>query len=238
MKILHCGDIHFRNDLTTEVEKCTNFLVDQAAREQVDLSIVAGDLFDERLHYDSVAFQSAIRFVMQLAHISPVFILKGTISHDGSSLKFLEAVHTRHKVCVMERIGITACADTLIGMNQQDIFELSGKEASPKALIFSLPPVSKAHLLAYGRSDIEEARLDTIDALRSVLQMFQAASSEARALGIPTILVGHLTVTGSTLSTGQRMVGREIELGVGDLRMAGTDLVCLGHIHKARVFRS
>ena len=49
---------------------------------------------------------------------------------------------------------------------------------------------------------------------------------------IPTVLVGHLSVTGATLSTGQQMIGREIELGVGDLRMAKVDLVCLGHIHK------
>ncbi|MCR4288286.1 MAG: hypothetical protein NUW09_09780, partial [Deltaproteobacteria bacterium] len=41
-------------------------------------------------------------------------------------------------------------------------------------------------------------------------------------------------VTGASLSTGQQMVGREIELGVGDLRMAQADLVCLGHIHKAQ----
>ena len=234
MKILHCGDIHFKNDLTAEIEKCTDFLVEQAINEQIDLSIVTGDLFDERLHYDSVAFQSAIRFLINLAHVSPVFILKGTTSHDGNSLKFLEAVNTRHNVCVTEQIGITAYADKFIEVSKYNLLKLNNKEAYPKALIFSLPPVSKAHLLAYGRNDIEDSRLDTIEAIRSVLQMFQAASSEASALGIPTILTGHLTVTGSSLSTGQQMVGREIELGVGDLRMAGADLVCLGHVHKTQ----
>ena len=29
MKVLHCGDIHFRNDLAAEVEKCTDFLKEE-----------------------------------------------------------------------------------------------------------------------------------------------------------------------------------------------------------------
>jgi DNA repair exonuclease SbcCD nuclease subunit len=90
MKILHCGDIHFNNALVSEISKCTDFMIVRAKEEKVDLSIIAGDLFDERHHYDSVAFHHTIHFVRNLAGVSPVFILKGTTSHDGSSLKFLE----------------------------------------------------------------------------------------------------------------------------------------------------
>lgn len=89
-------------------------------------------------------------------------------------------------------------------------------------------------MLAFNGNDMEGSRQDTIEALRNVIQMFGALSEEAHRAGIPVILAGHLTVTGSTLSTGQQIVGREVELGVGDLRMTGADLVCLGHIHKVQ----
>jgi exonuclease SbcD len=52
------------------------------------------------------------------------------------------------------------------------------------------------------------------------------------ASGVPTILVGHLTVTGSQTSTGQVMTGRDLELTTGDLKLAGCDAYLLGHIHK------
>ena len=96
MKILHCADIHYRNDLIDEINKCTDYMVTQAKTEKIDLSIIAGDLFNERQTYDSNAFRSAIDFVKKLSEVSPVYILKGTNSHDGSSIKFLEFINTRH----------------------------------------------------------------------------------------------------------------------------------------------
>jgi exonuclease SbcD len=107
MKILHCGDIHFRTDLVEEIIRCTDFMIRQATNEKPDLSIIAGDLFDERQTYDSPAFKAAVDFIRKLADVSPVYILKGTNSHDGISVKFLEALSTRYPVHVAEEIGYT-----------------------------------------------------------------------------------------------------------------------------------
>lgn len=232
MKILHSGDIHFRNDLVEEIIRCTDFMIGQAINEKPDLSIIAGDLFDERQAYDSPAFKAAVDFVRKLADVSPVYILKGTNSHDGISVKFLETLSTRYPVHVAEEIGYTMFLTDFQPVDYERLITGLKNGVYTNAIILSIPPVSKANLLAHGKNGMEESRLDTIDALRNVLQMFGTIGEEARHAGIPVILVGHLTVTGSTLSTGQQMVGREIELGVGDLRMAFADLVCLGHIHK------
>jgi exonuclease SbcD len=234
MKILHCGDIHFRNDLVEEIIRCTDFMIGQAIKEKPDLSIIAGDLFDERQAYDSPAFKAAVDFVRKLADVSPVYILKGTNSHDGISVKFLEALSTRYPVRVAEEIGYTMFLTDFQTVDYEKLITGLKNGVYTNAIILSIPPVSKANLLAHGNNEMEESRLDTIDALRNVLQMFGTIGEEARHADIPVILVGHLTVTGSTLSTGQQMVGREIELGVGDLRMSFADLVCLGHIHKVQ----
>jgi len=239
MKILHCADIHYRNDLVDEINKCTDYMVTHAKKEGIDLSIIAGDLFDERQTYDSAAFRSAIDFVKKLSEVSPVYILKGTNSHDGSSIKCLEFINTRHPVYVAEEVG-HVCFQNDFKSIQYDV--LTGelrKEASitglcTKALIFGIPPVTKANMLAFNGNDMEGSRQDTIEALRNVIQMFGTLGEEAHNAVIPVILAGHLTVTGSTLSTGQQMVGREVELGVGVLIMSGADLVCLGHIHNVQ----
>ncbi len=234
MKILHCGDIHFRNDLVDEISKCADFMVDTAKKENVNLSIIAGDLFNERHTYDSEAFMYAVSFIKKLSEVSPVYVLKGTNSHDGTSIKFLETLNTGHPVYVAEEIGYTMFLTDFKTVDYEKLITGLKKGVYASAIILSIPPVSKANLLAHGDNGMEESRLDTIEALRNVLQMFGMIVEEARYADIPVILVGHLTVTGSTLSTGQQMVGRDIELGAGDLRMAFADLVCLGHIHKVQ----
>lgn len=242
MKVLHCADIHYRNDLVDEINKCTNFMVNKAKEEEIDLSIIAGDLFDERQTYDSPAFKAAVEFVKKLSELSPVYILKGTNSHDGISIKFLESVNTKYPVYVAEEIGHVCFQNDFKIVDHETLIKELRKEASitglcTKALIFGIPPVTKANMLAFGGNDMEGSRQDTIDALRNVIQMFGTLAEEAHDAGIPVILAGHLTVTGSTLSTGQQMVGREVELGAGDLRMTGGDLICLGHIHKAQSWK-
>jgi exonuclease SbcD len=137
-------------------------------------------------------------------------------------------------VYVAEEIGYTMFMSDFKTVDYEKLITGLKNGVYASAIILSIPPVSKANLLAYGNDGMEESRLDTIEALRKVLQMFGTIAEEARYAGIPVILVGHLTVTGSTLSTGQQIVGRDIELGVGDLRMAFADLVCLGHIHKVQ----
>lgn len=47
----------------------------------------------------------------------------------------------------------------------------------------------------------------------------------------PRILLAHAMVRGSQTSTGQELIGCELELGLDDLALADADLYALGHIH-------
>jgi len=57
-------------------------------------------------------------------------------------------------------------------------------------------------------------------------------------MGIPTVLAAHGTLTGSESSSGQRMIGKDIEFTLGDLALAQVKIAILGHIHKRQEFRA
>ncbi|MFQ5650293.1 MAG: exonuclease SbcCD subunit D, partial [bacterium] len=225
MKILHTGDIHFKGDLLEEIAKCTNHLLKTVKEASPDVVVLAGDLFDERQTYDSQTFLAAMDFVRRLSGHSPVLIVKGTPSHDGHTLEFLRS----------ERVYVSESPEQVVLTKDRTLESYAGGPLSrAKALFSCLPSVSKAGVLSVMGGDLNGSNFNTVELMRDVLAGWGESNATIKASGVPVILVGHLSVMGATLSTGQQMVGREVELGVGDLRMARADLVCLGHIHKAQ----
>ena len=224
MLILHLGDIHFRNDLLAEIEKCVDFAAKRAESSvRPDAIVIAGDVFDERQTYDSPAFLAADRYIRRLSRTAPVLIVKGTPSHDGQTLKFFEN----------ERVYVSEAPEQVL-LTDRGFIKYNGTvPGEAKALFSCLPSVSKASIAAFYKGSLSETTFNTVELMRDVLRGWGEVNTWVR-MNVPTVLVGHLSVTGAILSTGQQMVGREVELGVGDLRMAAADLVCLGHIHKVQ----
>jgi exonuclease SbcD len=66
------------------------------------------------------------------------------------------------------------------------------------------------------------------EALRAVLNGLGRELAEH--IG-PKVLLAHAMVRGSVTSSGQPLVGCDLELGLEDLGLASADLVALGHIH-------
>lgn len=224
MVILHFGDIHFRNDLLAEIVKCVEFVamtVESTIRP--DVIVIAGDVFDERQPYDSPAFLAADRYIRRLSRAAPVLIVKGTPSHDGQTLKF----------CENERVYVSEMPEQVFLTPRGFIRSNGTVPGNAKALFSCMPSISKTFVASISKGGLSETTLNTVELMRDVLRGWGEVNARI-GTSIPTVLVGHLSVTGANLSTGQQMVGREIELGVGDLRMAQADLVCLGHIHKAQ----
>ena len=192
-----------------------------------DLIISAGDIVDCRQSHDSPALVSCISFVRDLAEIAPVFILKGTTTHDGVSVKFLESLNTRHKVYVSETIEQVGFADG-------NFFPVDSYQEGLEAIIYSLPPASKANILAKAGTNLQDASKAVIDLLKGIFTIWGGMSDLAHENGVPAIVVGHGTVIGAVSSTGQKMTGKDIEFGRGDIASARADVVCLAHIHKAQ----
>ena len=226
-KVLHIGDEHFDSgDLLEEIIKSGKYIAERAREIEPDLIVSSGDMLDTRQSHDSPALRAAIDFVKELAGIAPVFILKGTTTHDGVSVSFFEALETKHRVYVSETLG-------MVGLRAGEFFPLDEYREGLDAVIYSVPPATKANIIANGEG-MRDANGTVADMLRSVFTVWGSYSDMAGKDGVMTIVSGHGTVTGSQTSTGQKMVGRDIEFGIGDLLLIGADVVCLSHIHKAQ----
>lgn len=226
MKILHTGDLHFRNGNTlSEIRKCSNFLIETASHEQPDLNVIAGDLFDGNVELGSEAAITAIKFVTELSQTAPVILLKGTPSHDGDNLKMIKELKNE-RIFIADRIGQIGFDNTCLPDRQAGFTD----QKSGDCLISCVPAPTKASVLeAKGNGTISENHFDITDLLRDVFQMWGQKTDNRLH-----IIVGHFTIRGSETSTGQQMVGKDVEVGIGDLALAKPTLVLLGHIHKAQ----
>lgn len=235
IRILHTGDLHFCNKkaLLDDIIKCTDFLLNQAAIELPDLIVIAGDIFDEGVLLGSPASLAAIEFVQKCSMVCcPVIIIRGTSTHDAeNSLDVLNKLRSTWPIYIADRPEQVA----LTRDNKFVTVDPGQYQETYKAVISCLPSITKSNLMAIGASrSIETTSREVMDIMRDILQAFGIVNDQARAKGVPTVLICHGTVTGSVLSTGQTMVGRDIEYTTGDLKLAHCDLYCLAHIHKAQ----
>ncbi|OPY64152.1 MAG: Nuclease SbcCD subunit D [Syntrophorhabdus sp. PtaU1.Bin002] len=235
MKILHTADIHMNNkpQLLADIVKCCDYLITQV-EERPDLIVIAGDLYDEGVQLGSPASLAAINFVYRCGNVAPTIIIRGTTSHDAEgSISVLNILKTIYPVFATDWIEQVALINQYGNLGFA-LLDSNETIPPPIAIISTLPSVNKANLMATLSGSVADTSRETIDLVRDVLQGWGVVNERARHAGIPTILVGHGTVTGSQLSTGQTMAGKDLEYTTGDLKLAAADLNLLGHIHKAQ----
>ncbi len=244
MKSMHAADIHFNNkpQLLADIIKCCDFFIATAIEEKPDLITIAGDLFDEGVQLGSPASLAAIDFVYKCGNVAPTVVIRGTTTHDAEgSINALAKLKTVYPIYVtdrLEQVGLTTGGFlTQVslyrpGQEGEGIQGLADRGGDLLAVISCLPSINKANLMSTMSGSVADTSRETIDLVRDVLQGWGVINEQARALGVATVLVGHGTVTGSQLSTGQTMAGKDLEYTTGDLRLAACDLYCLGHIHK------
>jgi exonuclease SbcD len=232
LRVLHTGDDHFANrpDLLADTVKCADYLVGRAKELKPDLNVISGDIFDEAVILGSPAAQAAIAFVEQLANIAPTIMVEGTNTHDTpDSLTVFRKLRTSHSIHV-------AAAVSLVGLDRTGNFRPVTEENLSEftVIIGCLPAVTKQGLLATQDMSIAESDLEMAELIRCVFQGWGVINTQARKMGIPTLISAHGTVTGATMSTGQTIIGKGIEFGLGDLELAHADVALLAHIHKAQ----
>jgi exonuclease SbcD len=232
LRVLHTGDLHFtdnnRNGLLDDIIKCTNHLIDTAEKTHPDIIIIAGDVYDEAVVFGGSASLAASAFIRQCADIAPVLIIRGTSSHDApGSVGLLGELAGSFSIYTTDWPG-------QVGLLHDGRFSTIVDGTRPRVLISCLPTVTKASVVAANLGTINDSSMDTASLIREMFQGWAIVNQAMRESDIPTILVGHCTVTGSQTSTGQTMAGRDLELTTGDLKLAGCDAYLLGHIHKSQ----
>lgn len=205
------ADSHFdRHSRWEECVRVHDWIADDMARRKVDLILHAGDVTEGKTTPDER--MAVARWLTRCAATAPMVIVRG--NHDPlGELPLYSRLETIHPITVEEGAGVHHSG----GVHN--------------FVVGCLAWPTKASVLAMGAKSHAEGELLASDALRNVLRgLGQEMASESQ--GCPRILLAHAMVRGSATSTGQPLVGCDLEIGVDDLALAGADFVALGHIHK------
>jgi len=230
LKVIHCADVHYKMSDLEEIDRCFKFVVNKGIEEKVDLAIVAGDFLDEYgagILVEDEVLGRAVDAIQILANHCPVFMLYGTPSHERpKSLSIFAKLRAKNMIYVSDKIE-------QVYMDENGWFWPG--EPSPNkntiAVMSTLPPVNKAHLMAYRDETSKEVNHEIKDLLLDVFRGFGYVNVQYEC---PSIFVGHGTITGAKVSESQALVGKDIEFPLGDLKQTRADLYCLGHIHHSQ----
>lgn len=200
------------------------------------IAIIADSHFDEapggrfeeciRIH-DWIAADLEVRGVELVLHSGDVFERKSTPTERARVADWLRRVATNAPVVIVrgnhDALGDVALFERLRTKHPVIVEEAASVRRVADVAVACIAWPRKAELLAAGGDDPAEA-------LRNVLRGLGDELAQAPR-NAPRILLAHAQVRGSRVSTGQPLVGCEMEIGLEDLALARADLYALGHIH-------
>ena len=230
IKVAQFSDLHFSGKNLDEAGRCFGYGVDQAIERGVDVAVITGDSTDHALDLHSPAVGRLAREVRRLADHCPVLMLQGTFSHEPpGTLAIFPLLGGRHPVHVAEHIGQVALMGDGTWAPAQG-WRFDAVPSGARAIFTCIPTVNKAAVAAtVGAADAAEAVGRELAAL---LSGYAGINSAARAAQVPTIGLGHGTVTGCITEHGVPMAGFDHEFTTTSLFSAGAQAFMLGHIHK------
>ena len=238
MKILHTSDWHLGRSLYgrkryEEFSRFLDWLTETIKQEQVDILLVAGDIFDTSIP-PNYAQELYYRFLHQVStsHCQHVVIIAG--NHDSPS--FLTAPSALLQVLNVHVVG-AALEDP-----RDEVFVLRDNADQPLAIVCAVPYLREKDIRSVAAGESVEAKgLKLVAGLQAHYeQVCDYAQQQQHALqrqgysSLPLIAMGHLfTAGGKTLQEdGVR------ELYVGSLAYIGQDMfpqtidyLALGHLH-------
>jgi exonuclease SbcD len=245
LKVLHTGDLHFSNkaDKLAETITVSGFILEQAAINPPDVAVIAGDLVDEHdsaIRIDSEAARAAISFVIALAEICPVLIIRGTRSHDRESPYLFAHLKSTFPIYVASKIEMVAFSPFPPGRVFTPLTDATDAHnvhlLGAQAVFTLIPSPDKANIIeAFGGDSKQSTTLVAKEALHDTLAYIGSVNDQVPP-GIPKILVAHGMITGSQFSSGTIATGEDFEFGLSDLAQTNTDLKCFGHVHKQQSF--
>lgn len=219
MKILHTADWHIGrtlegNDLYEEQRIVLNQIVGMADEKQVDIIVIAGDLFD--LPSPSADSQSlCYEYLIKLGKIAPVLIISG--NHDSRNrLKAIEQVFEATNIHITSQIHEV--------VERAFTFEENGS----KVRIYGVPFVAPNNVR--GLKQFKGIKLTHEGVVTSVMEKVR---EDAEANDARIIAIAHLYVSGGERSKSK--AERDIEYGgvheINASSFEGADIVLLGHLH-------
>lgn len=232
IRIAHLSDSHFdeRGRLQDVIDVHRAFLR-QALKAEVDLIVHSGDWFERT---STPAERLAVAtFLSEAAHVAPVFGVKG--NHDAeldlSVFPMLDVGGDGVRILDRPTVVPGTAGEYVLGDHNP-----GRPNAGAKLGLLALPWFDKAHLVSQldAGVDQEETRQRTITAAEGLLDALRHEAERLKKDCAIPILVAHVLVAGSEVSTGQTLIGATVELAPSDLHAVGAPYVALGHVHKTQ----
>ncbi len=231
MRILHTSDWHLGQHFMGksrqhEHQALINWLLQQISVQQIDLVIIAGDIFDTG---------TPPSYARELYHDLIIGV------HDaGCQLVILAGNHDAVAMLsesqrISARLGTTVITQPTANLADQLIL-LKQRDGNPAGLLCAAPYLRPRDLL---QSQAGQSADDKQNALLKAIQnhyqqLYQLAFQRRQELGLslPILATGHLSCVGTSTSEAMR------EIYVGNLdtlplqAFPPFDYIALGHIHK------
>ena len=237
MRVLHCSDLHIgvenygRIDPETGLStRLGDFLasldevVEYALTENVDLVLLAGDVYKGRDPSQTHQREFAKRLTRLSSAGIPSFILVG--NHDLPN-----AVSRANAVEIFPTLHVP---NVYVGDSLQT-YTIPTPAGSLQ--IQAVPWPRRGRVLSR-----EDSRGLSIEEIRKEIEDRMTAAIEERARHldpeVPAIMTGHVTINGATVGTERSMMlGQDHVLLASAVHRPQLDYVALGHIHKHQVLR-
>lgn len=231
LRILHTSDWHLGQHFMGKTRQAEHqgfcsWLLEQVRACDVDVLLIAGDVFDTGAP-PSYAREQYYRLVVELRDAGCALVVLGG-NHDspamlGESRSLLAQLGTQ----VVPSVGVDLAEQVLL---------LNDRTGQPRAVLCAIPFIRPRDVLA---SQAGQSAQDKQQSLQQAIAehyraLYELASSKRDELGqaLPIIATGHLTTVGASASESVR------EIYVGSLEAFPTsafppaDYIALGHIHR------
>ena len=234
MKIVHTSDWHIGRALYgrkryAEFEAFLSWLADLLDREDIDVLLVAGDVFDNSTP-SNYAQGLYYRFLCRVAAFPKRHVVVTAGNHDSPS--FLNAPRELLKFLNVHVVG--SAADT----PEDEVIVINGPDQEPSLIVCAVPYLRDRDIrTAEAGESVEDKERKIIEGIRAHYRMVGEAAEHKRArLNKPACIVamGHLFTAGGQTVDGDGV--RELYIGSlaqvkSDVFPESIDYLALGHLH-------
>ncbi|MHB8830112.1 MAG: exonuclease SbcCD subunit D C-terminal domain-containing protein [Syntrophales bacterium] len=234
MKLLHTSDWHLGRTLHgrtryDEHEAFLDWLAALIENENIDLLLVAGDVFDGSTPSNR-AQELYYRFLCRVAASPHRHVVVTAGNHDSPS--FLNAPRELLKFL---NIHVTGCASE---SPEDEIFVIKASDDEPRLIVCAVPYLRDRDIrTAEAGESVDEKEQKIIAGIRTHYRKVYDAARAKRTLlnrDVPIVATGHLYTAGGKTVDGDGVR----ELYIGSLLHVGTDVfpeaidyLALGHLH-------
>jgi exonuclease SbcD len=238
MRIIHTSDWHlgqyfYGKSRANEHKQFLTWLLAQVKIHDVDVIIVAGDIFDTATP-PSYARQMYFNFISEIQALDcQLVILAG--NHDSVSMlaeskELLSALSTR----VVASVSDLAVKNNL----SEQVFVLKNSVQEPKAVICAVPFIRPRDVIksqqGQSASDKSQNLQQAIVAHYQTLFEYAQQLVKESKLELPIIATGHLTALGVTTSDSVRDIYIGTLEALPSNAFPAADYIALGHIHRSQ----